>query len=67
MLLSYLQVERSDCMLDIFLKFFLGNYEFVVTDELISSVAPVLVIVAAALLLYMFICFFQFILKILHR
>ncbi len=54
-------------MLDIFLKFFLGNYEFVVTDELISSVAPVLIIVAAALLLYMFICFFQFILKILHR
>lgn len=54
-------------MLDIFLKFFLGNYEFEVTEDLIASVAPVLVIVAAALLLYMFICFFQFILKVLHR
>lgn len=54
-------------MLDIFLKFFLGSYEFTVTDELISSVAPALIIIAAALLLYMFICFFQFLLKVFHK
>ena len=52
-------------MLDLFLKF-LGIEDYVISSEIVSSVLPALIVIAAALTLYMFICFFQFILKILH-
>ena len=41
---------------------FLGiEYSLVMTDELLSQVLPVLICVGAALSLYLFICFMQFI------
>lgn len=55
-------------MLDIFIKFFLGNsVDITWSDELIASILPVVIVVAAAMTLYLFICFFQFILKVLHK
>ena len=54
-------------MLDIFLNFLGIDIDITWSDELISCLLPVLITIAAGLTLYMFICFFQFIIKILHK
>lgn len=53
-------------MIDIFMKF-LGISDYVIDSDVVTSVLPALICVAAALTLYILIVFFQFIIKILGK
>lgn len=52
-------------MLDVILKFLGIEYSIDWTPELIGTVLPVILVIACAFALFMFICFFQFLYKLI--
>lgn len=54
-------------MLNYILEFLGINYSVTFTPELLESILPVLISVSLVFALYVFICLFQFIHKLLNR
>ena len=52
-------------MLQLILDFLGIDYTIVWTEELVSNVLPAVIVVCCVLALYMFICFFQFLYKLI--
>lgn len=52
-------------MLQLILDFFGIDYTIVWTEELVATLLPAVIVICAVLALYMFICFFQFLYKLI--